>query len=126
MDWSIDVNEAQGTIGVTLSGQLEVKGISAALESLWLEQVRTGILRALWDFREMVAGGVTTGQLREISNRHLRDRPEIPESRAAIVVSRDLEFGMARMVEAFISTGPVDMQIFRSMSEASEWLAEED
>ena len=126
MEWSIDVNETQGIITVTLRGQLEVEGTLEALKSLWAEEDRTGINRALWDFREMVAGGVTTVHLREMANRHLRDRPDLPESLAAIVVSRDLEFGMARMVEAFVSQGPVDMQIFRSMSEASNWLAEED
>lgn len=126
MDWSVDVNEELGTVAVTLRGQWELTGILEALESLWTEQVRTGILRALWDFRGVSAGGVPTVQLREVANRHLRDRPDLPESRAAVVVSRDLEFGMARMTEAFISEGPVDMQIFRDLSEASEWLTRED
>jgi hypothetical protein len=41
-----------------------------------------------------------------------------------VVVSRDLEFGMARMFEAFLAEGPVDMQIFRDPADASDWLAE--
>jgi len=126
MDWSIDVDETQGIITITLRGQLEVTGTLEALKSLWAEEARTGIKAALWDFREMVAGGVTTLQLREMATRHMRDRPDLPETRAAIVVSRDLEFGLARMVEAFVSEGPVDMQAFRDFSEASAWLTEED
>jgi hypothetical protein len=56
---------------------------------------------------------VSTADLREVATRHLSNRPDLPDSRAAVVVSRDLEFGMARMFEAFLAEGPVDMQIFR-------------
>jgi len=49
---------------------------------------------------------------------------EMNESKAAVVVAGDLEFGMARMIEAFLEESPVDMQMFRSLEKASAWLAE--
>ena len=122
MDWTVQVDEVRGIIMVTLRGQWDAKGILEALQRLWAEQLRTGPLGALWDFREVRAGGVSTGQLREVASRHMSDRPPLPESRAAVVVSGDLEFGMGRMTEAFIAEGQVDMQIFRDMTEASDWL----
>lgn len=125
MDWTARVDEVRRIIVVTLRGQWDAKGILEALQTLWAEQRRTGMLGALWDLRDVRAGGVTTGQLREVATRHMGDRPALPESRAAVVVSGDLEFGIARMMEAFVSEGQVDMQIFRDLSEASDWLAEE-
>jgi len=122
MDWTIHTDETRGVIVVTLRGHWDAKGILEALQTLWAEQLRTGTLGALWDFRGVRAGGVTTGQLREVATRHMSDRPALPESRAAVVVSGDLEFGMARMTEAFIAEGLVDMQIFRDMTKASDWL----
>jgi len=126
MDWSIEVNEESATIMVTLKGRWETAGIMEALRGLWTQQGRTGILRALWDFREVVASGVQTVDLRDLAAGHLTDRPDLPESRAAVVVSRDLEFGMARMIEVFMAESPVDMQTFRDLETACMWLAEKD
>ena len=126
MEWSIDVNEESAIITATLRGQWEAAGIMEALHGLWTEQGRTGILRALWDFREVVASGVQTVDLRDVAAGHLTNRPNLPESRAAVVVSRDLEFGMARMIEVFMAESPVDMQIFRDLGAACTWLDEGD
>jgi len=126
MDWSIEVNEESATIMVTLKGRWETAGIMEALRGLWTEQGRTGILKTLWDFREIVASGVPTAELRDVAAGHLAGRPELPEARVAVVVSRDLEFGMARMIEAFMAESPVDMQTFRDLGTAWMWLAEMD
>ena len=124
MKWSMEVNEEKGVIVITLLGRWDAGGIFEALELLWKEQVRTGILRVLWDFREIDAVGVSTSKIREVASRQLTVRPDLPESKAAVVVSGDLEFGLARMAEAFIAQSPADMQIFRKLSEANAWLNE--
>ena len=59
-----------------------------------------------------------------MATHHLTSRPELPESRAAVVTAGELEFGMARMTEAFLSDSPVDMQIFRDIERAYRWLEE--
>ncbi|NNM04790.1 MAG: hypothetical protein HKO65_06765 [Gemmatimonadetes bacterium] len=124
MDWTMETDEARDIITFTIAGEWDAGEIIEAIEALWPEQIRTGILRVLWDMRGVDGGGVDTVEVREVANHHLTARPELPESRAAVVTSRDLEFGMARMTEAFITESPVDMQIFRDIQKAYEWLEE--
>ena len=122
MDWSMEVDEEQEIITITLEGEWEAAGVPEVLKSLWAALLRTGILRALWDFRGIKVGDVSTSEIRTVATLHLGDRPELPRTRAAVVVSGDLEFGMARMAEAFITGSPADMQVFRNLTEATEWL----
>ena len=42
--------------------------------------------------------------------------------RCAIVVSNDVEFGMARMYELMASGDPLTVRVFRDMEEAESWL----
>jgi len=125
MDWTMETDETRGTIAFTMQGEWDASEVIEAIEALWPEQIRTGFLRVLWDLRGIDASGVETAEVRDVATHHLTTRPELPESRAAVVTSGDLEFGMARMTEAFITESPVDMQIFRTIEKACEWLEEE-
>ena len=122
MDWIMETDEGRGIISFTIGGEWDSSEIIEAIEALWPEQIRTGILRVLWDMTGVDARGVDTGEIREVATHHLTTRPELPESKAAIVTSRDLEFGMARRTESFLTESPVDMQIFRDIQKAYEWL----
>jgi hypothetical protein len=45
------------------------------------------------------------------------------DRKLAIVASRDLKFGMMRQYEAFFDSGPsINICVFRSLSDAREWL----
>lgn len=125
MNWSISVNKVLRTITVSLWGKWKLSDAEKSLESMWSEQGGTGIHRVLWDAREDVADGATTSELRELAHRQLHDRPKLPEARAALVTTGDFEFGMARMIEAFIADSPIDLRIFRDLSHAFDWLTAE-
>ena len=126
MDWSINLEDTPGTIAVIVRGQWDMAEALEVLGSVWAEQARTAVHRVVWDLRELEISDTSTSDLREIANRQLRDRPDLPEARAAIVVSRDLAFGMGRMVEAYLEGAPVDVHVFRDIPEALDWLSGED
>jgi hypothetical protein len=48
--------------------------------------------------------------------------------KTAILISKDLEYGMSRMVPALseLKGIPVKLEVFRSLAEAEHWLAEEN
>ncbi len=78
---------------------------------------------------------VTEGEL-DLSNEELKqvsnDFQNISEllgmeRRLAIVVSRDLDFGMMRMYEVFFDAGPgVEILVLRSLEKAFKWLKRDE
>lgn len=85
-------------------------------------------MHSLWDFRMASLASLTQSNLYAIKNGvshsqnvKLRDTG----IKIAYVVSRDLEYGISRMMEAmFISDQKVLRHTFRSLSEALEWVKE--
>ena len=61
----METDEGRGIISFTLEGEWESTDVIEAIEALWPEQIRTGILRVLWDLRGVDAGRVDTGEVRE-------------------------------------------------------------
>ena len=126
MDWTIDLNRESGFLTVSVRGPWDMAEGMQALRAGWNHQADSGLQCVVWDVREVSASHVSSGQLRELAHRLLTDRPQLPSTTAAIVVSRDFEFGMGRMMEAFLGDGPVDFQVFRDLQEARQWLGEPD
>lgn len=52
-------------------------------------------------------------------------RSELAGCRCAIVVSNEVEFGMARMYELMTDGDPLTVRVFRVLEEAETWLAME-
>ena len=46
--------------------------------------------------------------------------------KAALVVSRDLEYGLSRMYQVAVADLPAEIGIFRSLEEAKKWVMETD
>jgi len=124
MKWSIGVDEDLGAIVVTLKGRWDLGVGLEALEAMWSEQAARRIHRVIWDGRELLAGHAPSLEVREVANRQLGDRPDLPKARAAMVAGRDLEFGMGRMMEAFLAEAPVEFRTFRAMEDARAWISE--
>ena len=125
MDWSIDRGVREGILTVSLRGAWDLEGAIQALRAMWEEQASTGIHRILWDLRGVEAGSASSVDMREIATHQLQDRPSLPAAKAAAVAPSDLGFGMARMMEAFVTETPVDFQVFRTLDEATAWLEDD-
>ena len=74
----------------------------------------------LWDARA-VGEGPTVGSK---DLRGLAAGPDAKEARGrvAVVVRRDVDFGLARMYEAYVAESPAELRVFREYSEAVAWL----
>jgi hypothetical protein len=66
--------------------------------------------------------GVQSHTLRRIASL-FSDADRGPErSRVALVASADVAYGLSRMYQAFRADSPLDLRVFREMSEARAWL----
>ena len=76
------------------------------------------------DYRESDFSTLSTLQVRAIAQSIIQLAPQIGDGRCAIVVSKNVDFGMARMWEAIVSESVAfRFRVFRSMDDAVEWIA---
>lgn len=78
----------------------------------------------MWNFIKAEVSAITSSDLRKI----LYYTKEYAHSRlggkSALVVSKDLGYGLARIFEAFVEIEkfPFELKTFRTLTEAREWL----
>ena len=76
----------------------------------------------LWDLRALTKGPDSTAELQQAVD--LAQTSEVwRESRLAVVVTRDLDYGIARMFGAFANRLDIEYEVFRDERAAREWLA---
>ncbi len=76
----------------------------------------------LWDLRGLKRGPDSSSELRQAVDFVDKTRQLWAGSRAAILVRRDLDFGVARMFGAFADQIDVEYQVFRDERSALDWL----
>jgi hypothetical protein len=81
-----------------------------------------GVQRFLWDLRQLRSGPDDPDALRATAAWLDRSKEIWGGSRAAIVVARDLDFGIARMFQALTHDMGVEYQVFRDVQPARDWL----
>ena len=81
-------------------------------------------LHSLWDFTNGVFPTIKASDV-EIIIEHTRKYVDIRKGgKSAIVVSRDLGYGMARMYDTLseCKDSPVEYRVFRDINEATNWI----
>lgn len=82
-----------------------------------------GAKRFLWDLRDLHTAPRSGEDVRRGAGLLSSSRALWEGSRAAIVVSRDLDFGIARMFQALSEGLGVEYQVFRDVAAATGWLS---
>ena len=72
----------------------------------------------LADTRDVTNVQITAATIREM----IRLNPFVAGSRRALVVTNDVLFGMARMYQMLRGESPDELEIFRKMDDALQWL----
>ena len=80
----------------------------------------------LWDLRNASTAGITAEQIQDLADIGKRHGELRTGGKTAIVVSTDADFGLSRVLEAFIEIQEVPFSVmgFRSIDKALEWLGE--
>ncbi len=99
-------------------GVLTGEEIHAHYRRLFADPGFTPAYRQLVDLREVTRVEVARDRIREIA----ADFAFSPDSRRAYVASADVAFGTARMLEAYVELAGGQIEVFREMRAAEEWL----
>jgi len=126
MATSIEYDPNRGIWTIIVKGELSVADIVAVSSTMYGSEEYVPGAPRLWDARGATAPVTVSGA-------DLQLIVELPESidprtagKVAVVVSRDLDYGMSRMYQAFAEKLPSNTRIFRDIAEAERWLLEED
>jgi hypothetical protein len=81
---------------------------------------------ALWDFSAAAVSNLEGKELRNLV-RGVRERLSVRGTgfKVALVAPRDIDYGLARMYEAYASELPISLSVFRSSGDAWDWLSRE-
>jgi len=112
--------------GIELLGTGVVQGseILEANRQIIDERERLGEVRfALVVFEASASVDVTTTEVRDIAEQDRLMKEWIPRCTVAVVARQDIQFGLARMWESYVSRVGWRTSVFRSRIEAEQWLA---
>ena len=114
-----DIHEKDGALFISIEGDPTVSEIKQAIDRTRDNSGYRHMSR-LWDFRN-ASFDFSAEELEEIAS-HASTTDSAP-SRVAMLVSKDLSYGVSRMYEAYRKNPVTDVKVFREESEALEWLA---
>jgi hypothetical protein len=106
-----------------VTGELTPEELLGALESVYgRSDYRPGAC-ALWDLRGATLHKFDKAQIRRVADYVASNRGAPKGTCAALVVSRDLDYGLARMYEQMlVASTDVRTMVFRDIEEARAWL----
>lgn len=119
------IDEEDGIVYTTLTGEVDEDEIVKALSGIITSPSYRPGLDGLVDLRGHNATQ-SSAAVRRIAELMTRHHAEIGHSRAALVVSDELGFGLARMYQAFAQDSSIETRIFYELAEANDWLGLSD
>jgi hypothetical protein len=118
MPFSVRIEPGTGTALVACSGVLGAGEAREGAAAVWTAPGWNG-RSVVFDMRS-AHFEVSTEQIRAIAGFILENQPS-PPARVAFVTGRDLEFGLARMYEAFRDHPSTRVRVFRDRDAAVAW-----
>ena len=116
----------KGLLEVKTSGDAELGTFREMMDSMLAHEEWKPGSPFLLDHSELNAGTLTVDDIRGIAGFCAQRRDRFGRAKCAIVVSRDLEFGIGRMWQVFVSNRwDVTEELFKSKDDAREWLSDE-
>ena len=77
----------------------------------------------LWDFTEADLSLLNSNTIQAMAHYSLKFPKGINDVKVAFAVTRDLEYGLTKIFEAFSAKAKTNIEIFRSLEEAQEWVS---
>jgi hypothetical protein len=114
--------DSQGDLSVfTVNGELTADEIIERVEEYYTKHPTKLVL---WIMGDVDLSAITREGIERIIQTAKKNTGKRKEGKTAIVGSKDIEYGLARMYEAY--TGfenlPYEYKIFKDVDEAKEWL----
>ena len=115
-------------VRVTTWGTASIEGLDAWVqEGISDPRYRPG-MHVLVDHRRLDWSGLSPDEVQERTESFARDAARLGTARAAVVMGAPVDFGVARMEQAYVELEPalkIEIKIFLSIEDAREWLREQ-
>jgi hypothetical protein len=109
-----------------VTGRLTLDEVLSTLENAYANPDFRADAPAVWDLTGAI-GDFPTEDVRHLADFVSKRVGDEITGKVALVVSRDFEFGMARMYESILgSQSSKPVMVFRDMEEAKAWLNKQD
>lgn len=119
MELSIELDLESGLIIATGTGVLGLNDAKTGAREMWSNPEWSG-RPVVWDLRNARLA-IEASEVRHLANFVLAGQPSQPPPAVAFVMSRDSDFGLARMFEVFREHPATEVQIFRDYDRAVAW-----
>ncbi len=120
----IQVDRSKELTTFTGTGELNVDEITKSISSFY---DMNPTLNALFDLNNASVDTISSSHVKKIAELVQKQRKIREGGRTAIVASKDVNFGLARMFGALATSAnnlAVETRVFRDIKEASSWLTE--
>jgi len=114
--------DSQGDLSVfTVNGELTADEIIERVEEYYTKHPTKLVL---WIMGDVDLSAITREGIERIIQTAKKNTGKRKEGKTAIVGSKDIEYGLARMYEAYtgLENLPYEYKIFKNVDEAKEWL----
>ena len=118
-----EIISPDGPVKYTAAGPINGKDILKQLSDLLIDPDFRASMDILWDFRAVTTRIVDAQEVKDLVNFIRTNQSKRGSNyRVALVVSRDMDYGLARMYEAYSQDLPVQIRIFDELEQAELWL----
>lgn len=122
MSFSIDFSGPLHPIVITLEGVLTADVFVEMLEQIVNSKEYPSNINAVYDLTQMSFDNINIEFLQSLTVLAKRYGKNRSGAKTAYVCPKDLQFGMARIWEVFVSDLPLETIVTRSMDEALSWI----
>lgn len=118
MKATFDIFKKEGVLIISITGDPTISEIKREIDQTRDESGYSSPSR-LWDFRQ-ASFDFPAEELEEIASH--ASSADLNPARLAMLVSKDLSYGVSRMYEAYRKSSLTDVKVFRDEAEAIKWL----
>jgi hypothetical protein len=119
-----EINQKKNVRVHIISGQFDVDALYNSLTEMYTSLPLHADMNVLWDLRAAEGiGSLATDQLNKVIGLVGRKWGIAGQNKAALVVSRQADFGLARMYEQELENqSPSKIRVFKDIKKAARWI----
>ncbi|MBU0767738.1 MAG: hypothetical protein KJ687_01410 [Proteobacteria bacterium] len=119
------VVDKKGTVMIhTVTGEITFEEIKSSYEAILLHPDFQRDMYAIWDVRDADASKFDSQDVIRLARYFETQIKNRAEFKVAVIVSRDLEYGLSRMYQVAAADLPAKIGIFINLEEAKKWVRE--
>ena len=117
------INSESGLVTLTATGRLDLNVMRMAIDEMIRDpDFRPGI-DIIWDLRNADASSATVLEMRQLAEFvNVRQKERGEHYKVAVVVKRELDYGIAKIYVAIADRLPLQFKVFRSIDDAHQWI----